>query len=260
MSQAPAISTDRSNTFTNAVFGTPSSQTVAARANLTAPPVDVQWGSDSNFGRHFVPQSDKETSEALEEKRLAQLNCLEVSRSAANTRPSSPVPNGNLSPVRLKTRNPATAHIKREDNFEAPPRKRRKSRATEELELEDEEFPPSSAARAGRRRKSRIDVPATTPLATKEATGRRKSAANGSAKLPRENLTEEQKRENHIKSEQKRRTLIKEGFDDLCDLVPGLKGGGFSKSTMLTMTSEWLDELLEGNERLKSQLAGLSGR
>ncbi|KAK2677464.1 hypothetical protein RAB80_006204 [Fusarium oxysporum f. sp. vasinfectum] len=70
----------------------------------------------------------------------------------------------------------------------------------------------------------------------------------------------EQKRENHIKSEQKRRTLIKEGFDDLCDLVPGLRGGGFSKSTMLAMAAEWLEDLLKGNEALAAQLAALEGR
>jgi hypothetical protein len=77
------------------------------------------------------------------------------------------------------------------------------------------------------------------------------------AKPSRENLSEEQKRENHIRSEQKRRTLIKEGFDDLCELVPGLKGGGFSKSTMLTMAAEWLEELLKGNEALAAQLSAL---
>ncbi|KFY44195.1 hypothetical protein V494_01589, partial [Pseudogymnoascus sp. VKM F-4513 (FW-928)] len=35
--------------------------------------------------------------------------------------------------------------------------------------------------------------------------------SSGTPKMARENLTEDQKRENHIKSEQKRRTLIKEG-------------------------------------------------
>ncbi|OAA55932.1 hlh transcription factor [Niveomyces insectorum RCEF 264] len=86
---------------------------------------------------------------------------------------------------------------------------------------------------------------------------RRRSAAQ--AKPPRENLTEDQKRENHIKSEQKRRTLIKSGFDDLCDLVPSLHGGGFSKSVMLTMAADWLEELLRGNEVLREQLQRTGG-
>lgn len=97
-------------------------------------------------------------------------------------------------------------------------------------------------------------------VADEPSSGKRRKSAVNNSKLSRENLSEEQKRENHIKSEQKRRTLIKEGFDDLCDLVPGLRGGGFSKSTMLTMAAEWLEDLLKGNEALATQLATLEGR
>ncbi|KJR83916.1 uncharacterized protein SPSK_00251 [Sporothrix schenckii 1099-18] len=84
---------------------------------------------------------------------------------------------------------------------------------------------------------------------------RRRSAAP--TKPPRENLTEEQKRENHIKSEQKRRTLIKTGFEDLCILVPGLQGGNLSKSLVLTTAAGWLSDLLEGNKRLEHQLRSM---
>jgi len=54
--------------------------------------------------------------------------------------------------------------------------------------------------------------------------------------------------------------LIKEGFDDLCELVPGLRGGGFSKSTMLSMAADWLEDILEGNEALAAQLSALERR
>lgn len=84
---------------------------------------------------------------------------------------------------------------------------------------------------------------------------RRRSAAL--AKPPRENLTEEQKRENHIKSEQKRRTLIKTGFEDLCILVPGLQGNNLSKSLVLTTAASWLSDLLDGNRRLEDQLRSM---
>ncbi len=112
--------------------------------------------------------------------------------------------------------------------------------------------------------------PPGQPLATAEspiANGTNGDGANGSgaalakrrrssavAKAPRENLSDEQKRENHIKSEQKRRSLIKTGFDDLCLLVPGLQGGSVSKSVMLTVAGDWLEDLLKGNKRLKDQL------
>ncbi|KEQ69742.1 hypothetical protein M436DRAFT_25843, partial [Aureobasidium namibiae CBS 147.97] len=53
-------------------------------------------------------------------------------------------------------------------------------------------------------------------------------------------LTEDQKRSNHIRSEQKRRNIIKQGYEDLNELVPNLKTGGFSKSAVLTETTRFL--------------------
>lgn len=74
-------------------------------------------------------------------------------------------------------------------------------------------------------------------------------------KAPRENLTEEQKRENHIKSEQKRRNIIKNGFNDLTAVVPTLAGGGYSKAAMLNMTADWLTQIIEENEKLRRRMA-----
>ncbi|KAK1519106.1 BHLH family transcription factor [Colletotrichum paranaense] len=136
-------------------------------------------------------------------------------------------------------------------------RKRRKSRSTkEEVDEDDEEN--GTTMKAARKRKTKTEPTSATPPA-ENGTGRRRKSGTG-AKPARENLTDAQKRENHIKSEQKRRTLIKEGFDDLCELVPGLKGGGFSKSTMLTMAAEWLEEIMKGNDELRAQESALVGR
>lgn len=90
---------------------------------------------------------------------------------------------------------------------------------------------------------------------------RRKSStqqAINAASKARENLTEDQKRENHIKSEQKRRTLIREGFEDLNELVPGLKQGGHSKSAVLGMAADWLEELIRENEKLRERCEDMS--
>lgn len=73
-------------------------------------------------------------------------------------------------------------------------------------------------------------------------------------KAPRKKLTDEQKRFNHINSEQKRRTAIREGYEDLCELVPSLNGRSFSRSAMIIMAAEWLGQLLEGNKILAAQL------
>ncbi|KAJ3468547.1 hypothetical protein MRS44_002612 [Fusarium solani] len=197
------------------------------RRQHRAPPAEYQWGSDANFSRvqGYMPNSEKETAESLtkEQLKLAQA-------------------------------------VKPPPETDAPPRKRRKSRNSKEGPDEDAQDE-TTTPKSNRRRKSKLErLGSTSSGPTDEvSTGkRRKSMANG-AKATRENLTEEQKRENHIRSEQKRRTLIKEGFEDLCDLVPGLRGGGFSKSTMLTMAAEWLDDLLKGNEALSAQLAALEG-
>jgi hypothetical protein len=73
--------------------------------------------------------------------------------------------------------------------------------------------------------------------------------------LQRENLTEAQKRSNHILSEQKRRNLIKRGFDDLHDLVPEIRNGGQSKSGILTETANFLEKIIEDNKTFQ-KLAG----
>lgn len=221
----------------------------------------LQWGSDSNFNpaQGYISDVTKET-ESLQQEQLKVLECFEVSKSAATTRPSSPV-NGQSSSAIVNDHNQGAFNPPlKYDDTDAPPRKRRKSRSAKEEPVDDDvDINSVSTAKTSRRRKSKIERGASPSPSQAENGGagkRRKSAVNG-AKPSRENLSEEQKRENHIRSEQKRRTLIKEGFDDLCELVPGLKGGGFSKSTMLTMAAEWLEELLKGNEALAAQLSAL---
>lgn len=72
-----------------------------------------------------------------------------------------------------------------------------------------------------------------------------------------QNLSEQEKRENHIHSEQKRRQLIKDGFADLDQLVPGLHARGMSKSQILTETADFIvalqEEILQLRETLRPQ-------
>ncbi|KJK89100.1 hypothetical protein H633G_07017 [Metarhizium anisopliae BRIP 53284] len=75
----------------------------------------------------------------------------------------------------------------------------------------------------------------------------------------REKLTEQQKRRNHILHEKKRRALIKEGFDDLLDLVPGVRDRGLSKSAILLRAAEWLGGLVCENKALRAQARALEG-
>ncbi|KAL7912813.1 hypothetical protein GGI35DRAFT_263359 [Trichoderma velutinum] len=236
------------------------------RQNSTtrAIPVDYQWGSDSNFNltQGYTPEANKETVETQHQEQLKCLECLEPNQSAATTRPSSPTNSQSTFPIGLH-RDTSESAERPDDDDDAPPRKRRKSKIKKDnTEEGDDQSTNGSKPAAAKRRKAKGDRNgsiSSPPMEVGMAGKRRKSALNG-AKAARENLSEEQKRENHIRSEQKRRTLIKEGFDDLCEIVPGLNGGGFSKSTMLTMTADWLEELLVGNRDLTAQLAALEGR
>jgi hypothetical protein len=239
---------DDHNLFVNMLHGRLSRQPTTTKRTE-----EVKWGSDVSFGsNNFTPRSAKETSQALEQERLTYMGCLEVSKSAANTRPSSPVQSALKSPLKLKTREPLPVVVK--EDPDAPARKRRKSKANNDYASDDSAANQTSSG-VRRKRNPSETMEFASPPGSQSNGKRRKSGGKGaSSKSARENLTEEQKRENHIKSEQKRRTLIKQGFIDMEALVPGMKGGGFSKATMLTMATEWLETMMRGNEQLKEQL------
>ncbi|KAI0008672.1 hypothetical protein F4779DRAFT_618310 [Xylariaceae sp. FL0662B] len=67
-------------------------------------------------------------------------------------------------------------------------------------------------------------------------------------------LTEEEKKQNHIASEQKRREAIRAGFDRLCELVPGLEGQGRSEGLVLKKTVDHMREALVRRRELVQKL------
>lgn len=70
-------------------------------------------------------------------------------------------------------------------------------------------------------------------------------------------LTENEKKANHIASEQKRRQAIRDGFDRLTNLVPGLENQGRSESLVLRRTVDFIRIQLGERERLIKELEGL---
>ncbi|KAJ2971124.1 hypothetical protein NQ176_g7847 [Zarea fungicola] len=82
------------------------------------------------------------------------------------------------------------------------------------------------------------------------------NAANGDEK-PR--LTEEEKKQNHIASEQKRRQAIREGFDRLTELVPGLEGQGRSEGLVLKKTVEFMRQQLDEREAMIERVEQVGG-
>tara|TARA_R110002003_G_scaffold9_11_gene452 strand:+ start:15099 stop:16370 length:1272 start_codon:yes stop_codon:yes gene_type:complete len=123
-----------------------------------------------------------------------------------------------------------------EDEDDRPSKKRRKS----------------THGKGGSQKRARHGKARKTSAVEENGKKKRSSSAQ---KAQRENLTEEQKRSNHILSEQKRRNLIKRGFDELHDLVPEIRNGGLSKSSVLTEAANFLEKLIEENIAFR-QLAG----
>ena len=66
----------------------------------------------------------------------------------------------------------------------------------------------------------------------------------------RPRLTEAQKKENHIRSEQKRREAIREGFDRLASVVPGMEGQGRSEAVVLEATIKYMREKIVERQKI----------
>jgi hypothetical protein len=251
----------RDTFYTEMMFGSQINPSIRHRA--VNPKIDIRWGSDAGFAsaQGFVPPDNQENIAATERshiKAVEQALSIKASHelsSAETSRPSSPI-GGPLSHQRTRS----IGQKSEQEDMDSRPRKRRKSKYQEDAD-EDDESPLSPTFKTCiKKRKSKKGSEESPAPESEQARKKRKSAAAAAAKAVRENLTEEQKRENHIKSEQKRRTLIREGFEDLGELVPGLKGGGFSKSAVLIMAADWLEELIQGNEVLQHRLDQLEGR
>lgn len=226
----------------------------APRTTQPVPQV-LQYGTDQQFNRNnqpFVPRNKKESLESMENQHLRYMKAVELCHSNDTTRPPSPV--FDPSAFNLKTRGPPKA-LKIESNGHDGGRFRKSRTGDDGL---DEEEEPQSAVSKGsaRKRKSKTLGDSTnSPGADGVVPGPGKRRKSSTA-VRRDNLTEVQKRENHINSEKKRRKVIQVGFENLGVIVPGLgPGGNLSKSAMLETTVTFLQELLDGNKVLQEQLA-----
>ncbi len=117
-----------------------------------------------------------------------------------------------------------------------------------------------SQAESSKPRRTGRDSSALTKSYARPAAGsmsERTAAGAADTKRQREKLTIEQKRRNHIRHEKKRRALIKDGFNDLTELIPELRGRTLSRSTILFKAADWLENLIQENEALVAQVSAL---
>ena len=72
-------------------------------------------------------------------------------------------------------------------------------------------------------------------------------------------LSEEQKKANHIQSEQKRREKIREQYDKLAELTPGMEGQGRSEGRVLEEAVKFAETLRKEREKLIAEVEMLGG-
>ncbi|KAG0005054.1 hypothetical protein BGZ65_012066 [Modicella reniformis] len=94
----------------------------------------------------------------------------------------------------------------------------------------------------------------TSPVSATTPTGTTKR------KPYKELLTEDEKRANHIASEQKRRNTIRNGFKDMTDIVPDLRDVNSSKSTILFKAVDFIRHLERQNQVLQAKANRLESR
>ncbi|DAA74381.1 TPA_exp: Uncharacterized protein A8136_3348 [Trichophyton benhamiae CBS 112371] len=73
-------------------------------------------------------------------------------------------------------------------------------------------------------------------------------------------LSEQEKKNNHIASEQKRRAAIREGFDRLTELVPGLTGQGRSEGMVLRKTVDFMQLKVQERKDLIEEIEQRGGK
>lgn len=76
-----------------------------------------------------------------------------------------------------------------------------------------------------------------------------------------DNLTPEEKKANHIQSEQKRRQVIRDAFDELTTIVPGLgRAQSKSEAIVLRRTIDYIKEQEQERMALEEQIGKLSAQ
>ncbi|KAI9820653.1 MAG: hypothetical protein M1827_005022 [Pycnora praestabilis] len=274
-SQQRALPNDMRQAYYNGMnYGRPHSSQSADAYHYGAKVGEIRWGSDGSFLTHgYVAPPNQETEEEVTKDLMQKLECFEPQSSANNTEPSSPMllkqshhrkkpssgrkgTNVIIEQISEDEEDEDLAELNNEADLR--PKKRRKSKFKDEDKDEAIISPQRVKGRKGKAAANGRKA-CSRKVSKVDGSPERRKIQSGDVKSNRENLTEEQKRSNHILSEQKRRNLIKQGFEDLCELVPELRGGGFSKSAMLIQAADWLEDIMKGNEVLKAQLASLKG-
>ncbi|KAI7884340.1 hypothetical protein K492DRAFT_204844 [Lichtheimia hyalospora FSU 10163] len=138
------------------------------------------------------------------------------------------------------------------------------------FDMQSLEMPPPAPQQQSTQISSSSSSPSTQQQPVELPSRKRRTSvisqdSNENIELPqdkriRDLLTDEERRANHIASEQKRRNTIRTGFKELTDIIPTLKNINNSKSTILFKAVEYVRHLEKRNRGLRDKLASLQLR
>ncbi|KAI9023747.1 hypothetical protein CLU79DRAFT_700802 [Phycomyces nitens] len=134
-------------------------------------------------------------------------------------------------------------------NGEKPKAEKRKIRALDRPSPAESSQSPSLSGSDGGSHSRSTD---TRPDENGSPASRSRGGGRG-RKPPHELLTEDQKKANHIASEQKRRANIRVGFDQLVDIVPTLSHCHRSESLILQKSADYIRQLIEVKNGLRDR-------
>lgn len=199
----------------------------------------LHFGTDTNFvGGSFVAPQNQKSVDEVTSSMLKEIQCLRRQPSGPSTVASSP----------LLSRHVLHDHPLFPNSQESIPREQGAT-----------EVPRGNYGSAGRlntrvatkRQREKLADGSGNPPRAK----RRKHCSNAGVGEKKRNLTEEEKRSNHIESEQKRRDQISESFNAMVRLVPELRNSRHSKSEKLRLACTWLESMVADNEEIGAILA-----
>jgi hypothetical protein len=101
---------------------------------------------------------------------------------------------------------------------------------------------------------------ATTLSRNSTSTSSNRQTTPKRSRLNKDLLTDDEKRMNHIASEQKRRNTIRLGFKELTEIIPTLKNINNSKSTILFKAVDYIKHLDKRNRGLREKVSSLKMR
>lgn len=207
----------------------------------------LNFGSDDNFRRSMYEAAsmdgpDKELADAITH------NFVQGGNIGAG--PFAPVAN-----MRKRARASDEHDVKDEDGSDDGDGVDSKKRRTVKSQDEDDggyDNRPYGRGKKAKRRPQPAREPSTQDVPSTPSQQEQSSSRLPGSRPARENLSEEQKRNNHIQSEQKRRNLIKEGYDQITKMVPELRSGNQSKSNLLIEAGKFIRKMRDDNAALEA--------